>query len=595
MRINTNINGMIAVNQMARNTAAAGNSMEKLSTGLRINKAGDDAAGLAVSEKMRAQIRGMEQANRNVQDGVSLVQTAEGALEEAGNIAQRMRELAVQAGNDTLSSSDRAKIDEELNQLREEIAKIGEETKFNNNELLSGADMEFTIQAGANKETRIIKTENLITVAEQLKGANGAVSDNDDVSVFGTVKDGVSYFIQNYNEFEGTGSTLTFAMVGQGDTNNTNYYNVTMSDYGLSDTADKITINGIEIAITANDKISTVIGKINAKTANTGVVASVDDNLNLVLTSQNKGDTSAIDVDAAILTDDAVQTATTGKEAIEMAARVQTTTISKVVTPTGGTASTTTVERFGLAADDKITINGVDITLEANKLTFASVQATIESVIKSHYTGDNAEWNLSVTVDKDNGIVITSNEKAGADAKFEISVSNTTVAENMKTVTAQDKQQAGIKVTTTTDGEITSEKIYQGSSFSIDGVSISLGEGFTAGATATIKPADGVASDKINLVDNETAQTFIEQVDVALEAINTARANLGAMQNRLEYTQSNLETSIENLSSAESRIRDVDVASEMVELSKLNILNQAAQAMVAQAKSQPENVIQLLR
>ena len=111
MRINTNVNAMIATNQMSKNTALAGNSMEKLSTGLRITKAGDDAAGLAVSEKMRAQIRGMEQAERNVQDGISMVQTAEGALEEAGNIAQRMRELAIQAGNDTLNTEDRRRDD----------------------------------------------------------------------------------------------------------------------------------------------------------------------------------------------------------------------------------------------------------------------------------------------------------------------------------------------------------------------------------------------------------------------------------------------------------------------------------------------------
>ena len=117
MRINTNLNAMIATNQMSKNTALAGSSMEKLSTGLRITKAGDDAAGLAVSEKMRAQIRGMEQAERNVQDGISMVQTAEGALEEAGNIAQRMRELGVQAGNDTLSAEDRTKVKEELKDI----------------------------------------------------------------------------------------------------------------------------------------------------------------------------------------------------------------------------------------------------------------------------------------------------------------------------------------------------------------------------------------------------------------------------------------------------------------------------------------------
>jgi flagellin-like hook-associated protein FlgL len=131
-----------------------------------------------------------------------------------------------------------------------------------------------------------------------------------------------------------------------------------------------------------------------------------------------------------------------------------------------------------------------------------------------------------------------------------------------------------------------------------DGLKIKLDSSLADGDSATISAnTSGLRSYEgtISLTDNDTAQDFIGKIDIALENINTARANLGAMQNRLEYTQSNLETSVENLSSAESRIRDVDVASEMVELSKLNILNQAAQAMVAQAKSQPENVIQLLR
>ena len=167
MRINTNLNAMIATNQMSKNTALAGSSMEKLSTGLRITKAGDDAAGLAVSEKMRAQIRGMEQAERNVQDGISMVQTAEGALEEAGNIAQRMRELGVQAGNDTLSDEDRTKVKEELKQLQDEMSKIATETKFNGKELLNKVGT-FTIQAGANSETRTISTADLSSIANGL-------------------------------------------------------------------------------------------------------------------------------------------------------------------------------------------------------------------------------------------------------------------------------------------------------------------------------------------------------------------------------------------------------------------------------------------
>lgn len=181
MRINTNMNAMIATNQMAKNTALSGKSMEKLSTGLRITKAGDDAAGLAVSEKMRAQIKGMEQADRNVQDGISMVQTAEGALEEAGNIAQRMRELGVQAGNDTLDAADRTKIKDELDQLQGEMDKIGKETKFNGKNLLSGTGS-FTIQAGANKETRTISTIDLVGEATKLKSTD--VSDSTKAQAF---------------------------------------------------------------------------------------------------------------------------------------------------------------------------------------------------------------------------------------------------------------------------------------------------------------------------------------------------------------------------------------------------------------------------
>lgn len=183
MRINTNLNAMIATNQMSKNTALAGSSMEKLSTGLRITKAGDDAAGLAVSEKMRAQIRGMEQAERNVQDGISMVQTAEGALEEAGNIAQRMRELGVQAGNDTLSDEDRTKVKEELKQLQDEMSKIATETKFNGKELLNKVGT-FTIQAGANSETRTITTADLSDIANNLSLTSTNISNASEAQSF---------------------------------------------------------------------------------------------------------------------------------------------------------------------------------------------------------------------------------------------------------------------------------------------------------------------------------------------------------------------------------------------------------------------------
>ena len=184
MRINTNINAMTALNQSTKNTALAGASMGKLSSGLRINQAGDDAAGLAISEKMRAQIRGMEQADRNVQDGISLVQTAEGALEEAGNIVQRMRELTVQGANDTLSQEDKDKIVTELTELQEEITQISTETKFNGTSLLDGTTTTIKIQAGANSETRELTMANLSSVASELTVTLNSTSNGDTFRTF---------------------------------------------------------------------------------------------------------------------------------------------------------------------------------------------------------------------------------------------------------------------------------------------------------------------------------------------------------------------------------------------------------------------------
>lgn len=214
MRINTNINAITALNQSTKNTALAGTSMNKLSSGLRINKAGDDAAGLAVSEKMRAQIRGMEQADRNVQDGISLVQTAEGALGEAGNIAQRMRELAVQGANDTLASGDREKINSELKSLGEEMKQIAGETKFNGTALLNG-DTTLKIQAGANSETREIKTTNLASIASEIASlsvkSNGeAQSAIDKIDkALEKINVGRSSMGVMQNRLEATSSTLT--------------------------------------------------------------------------------------------------------------------------------------------------------------------------------------------------------------------------------------------------------------------------------------------------------------------------------------------------------------------------------------------------
>ncbi|MCM3400511.1 flagellin [Oceanobacillus profundus] len=170
MIINHNISALNAHRQLGANQGATQNSLEKLSSGLRINKAGDDAAGLAISEKMRGQIRGLEMASKNAQDGISLIQTAEGALNETHSILQRMRELAVQSSNDTNTDSDRKELQKELEALTEEITRISENTEFNTQNLLGG-ELEVTFHIGANEGQSIqLKIDDMSASALSIEG-----------------------------------------------------------------------------------------------------------------------------------------------------------------------------------------------------------------------------------------------------------------------------------------------------------------------------------------------------------------------------------------------------------------------------------------
>lgn len=421
MRINTNVNAMIATNQMSKNTALSGASMEKLSTGLRITKAADDATGLAISEKMRSQIRGMEQAERNVQDGISMVQTAEGAMEEIGNITQRMRELTVQSSNETNTVDERTKIAEELKQLHSEIDRIAESTQFNGKTLLAN------------------KVEGAATV-------NGS---------------GLKGEIGNLDKFS-------------------NIY-VDKEDTSLADI-----IKGGKVELTYNDTNDKYTLEI--KNANGDVVA--------------QGEAE--------------------------------------VAVTGGSLAF------------KLTSNGTD-NFKYHDPADGQLQTMADTNIT--LTVDENELKGNALLDKDKKISVDIKGKAD-DLNLDLQVGANTGDSEKLNVNIKNMSTDSLGLSKADMESITNADLSQGT---------------------------------------EASKKLIEKLDTALEKINTNRSNLGAVQNRLETSQSNLTTSTENLTAAESRIRDVDVAKEMVKLSKLNILNQASQAMVSQAKQQPESVSQLLR
>lgn len=424
MRINTNLNAMTALNSATKNTALAGSSMEKLSSGLKINKASDNATGLAISEKMRSQIRGLDQASQNAQDGISVVQTAEGAMEEIGNITQRMRELTVQASNETNNVEDREKITTELKQLHSEIDRIAESTQFNGKTLLSN-----TVEGSYELNG---------------KGLKGAI---ENLSNFDKVVDAKGELTPLSELIKGGSIELTNA-----DPATTDDYNIVIKD-----------------------KDGNIIAKSD------GVTIDKDGEIEFDL------------VNAA------------GNEFQE---RQDDGSLANI-------------------ANKEITINvGSFKELKGNAL-----------LAENHTVKINID---SETEDLKMDLQIGAN--TGDSEKLTVNIAN------------MSTNALGLK-------EEDIDKI----------LNADLTEG------------------------TEAAKNYIDKLDEALKTVNTNRASLGAYQNRLETAQSNLTTANENLTEAESRIRDVDVADEMMNLSKLNLINQAAQAMMSQAKSQPEGVMQLLR
>ncbi|KYH32690.1 flagellin [Neomoorella mulderi] len=400
MIINHNIAALNTYRQLSNVNFAASKSLEKLSSGLRINRAGDDAAGLAISEKMRGQIRGLDQAQRNAQDGISLIQTAEGALNEVHSILQRMRELAVQAANDTNTSVDRGEIQKEINALTSEINRIGNTTEFNTQKLLNGEKMGYAATGASN--------------------------------------------------FTGATATVTIS-AGQGN---------------------GALANGITISFTESSTATVATASWSGAT--------------LAITLASTDQYSAASLQALI------QSATTNAPAgLDMS----------LFTVTGGTvdASATTV-----------TVSG-NITLTGG-ITGAGAQLQI---------GANESQSMTVEIG--------------------------------------DMRSVALGISTTIAATTA---------------------GFTASTTVT-NGTDNITVEYALDVSNATnASAAITKIEAAIEKVSSERSKLGAFQNRLEHTINNLGTSSENLQAAESRIRDVDMAKEMMNFTRNNIIAQAATAML---------------
>lgn len=488
MRIQHNIAALNSYRNLTGNNNAVSKNLEKLSSGYRINRAGDDAAGLAISEKMRAQITGLNTAQKNAQDGVSLVQTAEGAMTEVHSMLNRMVELADQSANGTYADEvDRENLQKEISSLKDEIDRIADSTNFNGINLLDGSLSTSKLDLGATStlgKQPITVTENAATgTTSQFTVSAGADNVEQTLTVEYADASGKLHSV----DLKYTSSTT--------DTNNATAIRDAIANSELASVFD---IGGTGKDFTLTSKVT---GEGGAKL--TGIKTT-------------DGTTNAV----------------------------------KAGTVTDGKNATVTANGQGaVTAGDKIVLNGK---------TYEFVKDT----------------STKPTTDGATAIVVGANAEA-------------TIA-NLNKVLEQD----GIKATKNNNITFSATKNGKGLTLQIGDTADSFNQ-MTVSVGDMHAKALGISD--VDISTQAGAKAAVDKIKSAINSVSSTRGDLGAIQNRLEHTINNLSVSAENMTAAKSRIRDVDMANEMMAYTKNNILVQSSQAMLAQANQLPQGVLQLLQ
>ena len=589
--INTNISALQAQNSMRTNGLNLSSAMERLSSGTRINSAKDDAAGLAISTRMTASIRGISAAIRNANDGISLTQTAEGSLGQIGDNLQRIRELAVQSSNTGNNASDRAAMNNEAKQLVAEIDRVASNTTYNGIALLDGSFQAQNLQVGAGNGSndRIAisigsaKSSSLgvgatSSYSTTLYGAEvgtaalsaGALAING-YTVGAAAADGVSYTGDDssaiavasainaisgssgvYATASATNTTITLA-----GTAATAYTAVAAGDVKINGTS----IGALAVTTTVTLRGAAVATAINAITGDTGVTAVATNGVVALTSTSGKL---------------VIETGTTGTSALTGLA--STVVASSTLTTYGGTAATGYAT--ALVAED-VLINGVDIGAVAAAGSDAERGGQMAAAINavSDQTGVTAGFDTT-----DGKVFLTATD--GRNITVTTSANATAVATGLDTAAS------------TTD---TTRSVITLTSASADGITISdiggssaTASGLTVGFTDTTETA-GAGVSSLDLTTATGAQAALTTLDSAINTITDSRASMGAYQNRLTASIANLETTSMNLSASRSRILDTDYAKETTNLAKSQIIQQAATAMLAQANQSGQSVLALLK
>jgi len=563
MRINQNIAALNTYRQLSANNVNTGKSLEKLSSGLRINRAGDDAAGLAISEKMRAQVRGLDQATRNSQDAISLIQTAEGALNETHSILQRMRELAVQSANDTNVTADRDQIQKEINQLTSEINRIGNTTEFNTMSLLNGSKVN-----GVTSTTTV-------TQASVNSGGGTLTATVPDVTFAGTAP-----------TFSGDAITVT------ADSGNF----LANSGYSGSFTITKVDADTIQIDIIGTSGGQSVSGQFSVDADASGKFSFDGLGVSFKITDTTgwqSGASGAITYSHAsgVAADASLATKQQLWSNISAAGSGTNAGFSDVFASGGiNLASGMTDGEYKVNFVSKAGGSGT-ITITRTGIGSGSGSATVVAAISGVVSGFSfSDQGISFVI----GSGLSSGLSGmGAGGSGTISF---TVASEKKTTTTSGADNSLTFQIGANENQLMKLEVSDMRSKAL-GISAGASGGDYVATTSNVSNGTSATNDEFSLDVSTAAKAAkaITVIDNAVNKVSTERAKLGSVQNRLEHTINNLGTSSENLSASESRIRDVDMARQMMEFTKNNILTQAAQSMLAQANQQPQGVLQLLR
>lgn len=501
--INTNIASLSAQNSLNKSQNSLQTSLERLSSGLRINSAKDDAAGLAIVDRFTSQIRGLNQAVRNASDGLSVAQTAEGALQESSNIMQRMRELAIQSINDSNSGTDRANIQKEISQLQSELNRIADTTTFNGKNLLDGNFAAQSFQVGSNANETIS-----VSITSSRATDLGAEQATSNTNVGGALTPAAD--ISGGNNVVAAATTIT-GPSGAGS-----------------------------FTPSADDSAADIAADINSLTEDPNTPTGVSASARTTVTLDN------------------FQTeAVTGGLSFTLSASNAAGTVGTATVITATLTSTTDLTTLAQEINDNTASTGVSAVLSADL-------SSIELVQENGYDINILDANSGTT----------NNTSA---ALFDVGGASLLEDDD--------------------DGAVTDSIVVGGQ------VTLNSSGGFTvsaAGADATVFAAGAASSSlnsvaDINVSTRQGATDALIVLDTALSSVTDNRASLGAIQNRLESTISNLASIAENVTAARSRVQDADFAAETAELTRSQILQQAGISVLSQANALPQQVLSLLQ